>query len=155
MGSGLKLYCPSCGFSEIFSLGVGFSYPRVFVDTNERARSGRFGSKLKNQLKKHPEAVVDPTVKLTHCPRCHQLGSEMDLTAYVPKPGYDRSKEPKRVWSSVSRYNDLDYVSPSDFLVHYDVLSEYDHSCEKCGAKLELIDSSSLTMDHREIPCRK
>lgn len=153
MGRGINLYCPNCGFTDTFDLGVGFSYPRVFVDTMEKAKSGRQGKKLKKLLIKHPEVVVDPEIVLMVCPKCHWLFHGMDLTAYIPKPGYDRSKEPKRVWSSASRYNDLDYVSPADLRLHYDIIQKYDHSCERCGTELELIHDNEI--GQRIIPCRK
>ena len=153
MGSGIRLECPNCGFNDTFYLGVGFSYPYVFAETMEAAKSGRYGKDLKRLLKKHPDAVLDPTVVLTHCPKCHLLRREMDLTAYVPKPGYDRSKEPKRIWSTVRPAEDVDYVSPSDFSLHYTVLEKYDHRCEKCGTELELIREGELRQ--RQIPCRK
>lgn len=153
MGSGVRLSCPNCGYNDRFLLGVGFSYPRVFSNTMKEAKHGRFGKKLYRLLKKHPDAVLDPTLVLTHCPKCHWLGRELDLTAYVPKPGYDRAKGPKGVWSGAFPALNIDYVSPNDFRVHYDVLEKYGHCCEKCGTELELISEQELRS--RKIPCRK
>ncbi len=153
MGSGVRFSCPNCGYNDRFLLGVGFSYPRVFSNTMKEAKHGQFGKKLYRLLKKHPDAVLDPTLVLTHCPKCHLLGRAMDLTAYVPKPGYDRSKEPKGTWSGAFPALNIDYVSPNDFRVHYDVLEKYGHCCEKCGTELELISEQELSS--RKIPCRK
>ena len=153
MGSGIRLGCPNCGFNDTFYLGVGFSYPRIYSSTMEEAKKGRFGKKLYKLLKKHPDAVLDPTLVLTHCPKCHRLGRERDLTAYIPKPGYDRSKEPKKEWSFANPAMDIDYVSPTDFKVDYIILEKYDHRCEKCGTELELIREQEL--GSRKIPCRK
>ena len=153
MGSGIRLECPNCGFNDTFYLGVGFSYPYVFAETMEDAKNGRYGKDLRKLLKKHPNAVLDPSLVLTHCPKCHMLGRETDLTAYVPKPGYDRSKEPKRMWSSACPAKDVDYVSPNDLRNHYNVLKKYDYRCEKCGTELELINERELRQ--RQIPCRK
>ena len=101
--------------------------------------------KLYRLPEKTPDAVLDPTIVLTHCPRCHRLRSEMDLTAYVPKLCfYDRSKEPKGIWSGAFPALDIDYVLLSDFRVHYTVLEKYGHSCEKCGTELELISEQEL-----------
>ena len=153
MGSGIRLSCPNCGYNDMFSLGVGFSYPQVFANTMDEAKHGQFGKNLSRLLKKHPDAVLDPTIVLTHCPKCHLLGRAMDLTAYVPKPGYDRSKGPKGIWSGSNPALDIDYVSPGDFRVHYTVLEKYGHSCEKCGTELELISEQEL--ENRKIPCWK
>lgn len=117
------------------------------------AKRGRFGKKLYRLLKKHPDAVLDPTLVLTHCPKCHLLGREMDLTAYVPKAGYDRSKEPKGVWSGSNPARDVDYVSPNDFKLHHTVLERYGNSCEKCGTELDLIDEKEFRK--MELPCWK
>lgn len=145
MGKGYTISCGACGFHEIYYLGVGFAYPKVFASVMMQARRGRFGKDLKRFLKTNPKAAVDPTMVLVYCPKCHYLGREPKLTGYLPNPGYKISKVPKRMWSSAFPAYDVDYVSPSDFKAHYTVGFQYNHVCEKCNSSLVVIDESEVT----------
>ena len=144
MGKGYTIECKKCGYCKEFHLGVGFSYPYVYRATMREARRGQFGIELKKLLWTHSKAAIDPTLVLTRCPQCHTLSREVDLTAYLPNPGYHRKRGKKQIWSSEMPCLDVDYVSPSDMTENYSACCKYDHRCGKCNSEAEVIKENEM-----------
>jgi len=150
MGKGYCFKC-NCGYEQKIYLGVGFCYPEVYAATIEDAKSGALGDEYKRLLKKNPDIAIDSSLVLMHCRKCNSLGSSKRLSLHLPKPGYNKSNGPKTRWSSTKAYYDIDYVSTGSLRENYCLLREYDHCCQKCGNKLELIEEHIIL--HSKLKC--
>lgn len=51
MGIELTCVCEKCGYEFEADVGVGFLYPKVYVETIDAMKEGRFGQQEKNFLR--------------------------------------------------------------------------------------------------------
>ena len=143
MGRGYSIVCDHCDYSDEFRLGVGFAYPHVYNSTMEAVKSGKYGRRLKEFVKKHPNGAVDPELVLSRCPKCNRLETVINLSSYLPNPGYDPSNKPRRAWSSVMTCYDIDYISPNNIKHHYSPEKRSMHRCKKCRAETQILTESA------------
>ena len=59
MGVLYGLHCRKCGYKTRISLGVGFAYPAVYCETQEKGKRGDFGKDVKQFFIDHPDGVCD------------------------------------------------------------------------------------------------
>ena len=144
MGKLYKLKCTGCENEDEYFVGVGFNYPDVYQSIMDEAKAGRIGKRLKKFLEENPEGVIDPTLVLAYCPKCHEIYTANRLSCYLPLPGYKREFPRKTRWSSFKPYFHIDYVSPGDFTEHYSLVAPYGHRCSNCRSKMLLIDENDL-----------
>lgn len=60
MGTGYMLHCPQCNYQTLFFLGIGFAYPLVYAETQEKGNRGELGEDIKEFFSEHPDGVIDP-----------------------------------------------------------------------------------------------
>ncbi|WP_318606988.1 hypothetical protein [Mitsuokella jalaludinii] len=60
MGTGYMLHCPQCNYQTLFFLGIGFAYPLVYAETQEKENRGELGEDIKEFFSEHPDGVIDP-----------------------------------------------------------------------------------------------
>ena len=129
MGEGYMWECPKCKYKFRANVGMGFSYWDVYAKTFEKARLGGFGKELKETLKNHPNAVIDPTDGVYRCTSCGELAAEPILTVYIPKGEEQCATASVR---SVAKA----YMTPNEMEWYFDLRVEYNHRCKRCGGRM-------------------
>lgn len=134
MGIGYEWKCPKCKYRLMTDFGVGFLYPKIYVKTIEEAKNGELGEVLQELLSVYPDAAINPRLELFQCCECGDYANRRLLDSYVPKEGVELPK-PSGRWASGFSGEGLSYVYNFDAEKYYDFYEEYDHRCNKCGAK--------------------
>lgn len=143
MGVNYSLCCPVCGYEVNISLGVGFLYPLVYIETQENAKNGKLGATLKKFFDQRSDGVVNPTRVLAQCEKCGDYKSVPDYTMYLPKEG-KHNKPSKGHWSIAMPFEGEEYVSPSEFEKQYDVYKLYPHRCGICRGKVKILPNEEI-----------
>ena len=60
MDTGYRLCCRQCGYAIELIFGVGFAYPKVYIETQEEGNQGKLGDDIKEFLDSYHEGVIDP-----------------------------------------------------------------------------------------------
>ena len=141
MGTGYSLKCRKCGYGFSANLGVGFMYPRVYQQTMEAGREGKFGKEVKRFLEEHPDGVLDCSSVILQCTECGALGCGPDLSMYVP--GEDSPAPSSGNWSVACPHEGIPCVAPWD-LDEYNLFGLYDHRCKRCRGKMKIIKEKEL-----------
>lgn len=144
MGRGYSLTCRACTCKEKAYLGVGFAFPKLYEGTKEAIEDGEYGPELKEIFLDNPDAAFDAEIVLLQCPDCGFIGTEKNLSVYLPKNGYDHEKRERHAWSSVMPCYDVDYVSPSELSNNYTLFKEFKHHCPICGREAEVITEDRM-----------
>ena len=58
MGIELTCVCEKCGYEFEADVGVGFLYPKVYVETIDAMKEGRFGQQGKEFLEAFPNGAI-------------------------------------------------------------------------------------------------
>lgn len=134
MGEGFCWQCPDCNYEFSANIGIGFLYPKVYVETIEAAKRGDLGDDLKELLDVYPNAAINPETVILQCSECGDYDARPILTAYVPKESEQiPPKEKGQKWSVAFPFEGASYVTSYDMEKYYDLYMEYDHRCKKCG----------------------
>lgn len=143
MGHGHILQCKKCGYKLKLFLGVGFVFPKVYQETIEGAKEGKYGETVQTFLEKHPDGALNCDNVLLQCTECGNLETEKDLSMYVPKQGAEPIE--KERWSIAFPFEGADYVAPWDLDPdHYELVCRYEHKCKKCGAKMRTFSEKEM-----------
>ena len=144
MGEQYRLHCPKCGYETCVSLGIGFLYPMVYLETMKAAKKGKLGATLKKFLTEHPEGVINPGLTLAQCEKCGNYSSVNDYTMYLPKTN-KRKECTKGKWSVGVHGEDASYVISFE---DYDVYKLFPHRCGRSLEELPLVkeDGTPLIM---------
>lgn len=149
MGQMNDLRCPKCGYRTHLRLGVGFLYPEVFAEAQEKGKRGDFGEDIKEFFEEYPNGVIDPVPVIMRCEKCGNYTSVDALTMYIPDETKVRKKKSRGAWSIAMSYYDADYVAPGEFKEYYKVYKKYPHTCKKCNGKLK----SPSNFDMKKLEC--
>lgn len=148
MGIELTCICEKCGYEFEADVGVGFLYPKVYVETIDAMKEGRFGQQGKEFLEAFPNGAISCENIVVQCNDCKKLMVVPELSLYVPKEGYDFTKSNrKKRWSSGFSGNDYEYVSPIELNDHYQLFEEYDHRCLYCNGHTSVVPGFTECMD--------
>lgn len=79
MGTGYMLHCPQCNYQTLFFLGIGFAYPLVYAETQEKGNRGELGEDIKEFFSEHPDGVIDPVPAIFQCEKCNQYDTAPSL----------------------------------------------------------------------------
>ena len=152
MGVSYLLRCPSCQYEAYVKLGVGYAYPMVFRVTQQAAKDGQLGVRVKKFLAEHPNGVVNPELVLAQCSKCGEYKYVSDFTMYIPKGNADNGDEKSRC-SVAMKDNATNIVRPFEFGQNYSVFKEYSHRCGKCHGRVYILRDAN--MEELECPhCR-
>ena len=81
------------------------------------------------------------------------------LDLYVPKDGYNASKQDKDTrWSVAFSGKGYDYVSPCDLDKYYDLFEQYNHRCTSCNGYASVVQGFTDCTDDsidRHVQCPK
>ena len=58
MGTGYMLHCPQCNYQTLFFLVIGFAYPLVYAETQEKGNRGELGEDIKELKLRIPEPLM-------------------------------------------------------------------------------------------------
>ena len=131
MGYGSEMKCPKCGFEFFSRTGVGFSFPTVYEETVQKAKSGKLGEEAQAFFKEHSDGSINAEYVTLCCDECGELFTGQDLTMYAPKYGY------------IMRNS---YVFEDDLERYYSEELKYPHKCEKCGGSAHVVDSEETLL---------
>lgn len=96
MGIELTCVCEKCGYEFEADVGVGFLYPKVYVETIDAMKEGRFGQQGKEFLEAFPNGAISCENIVVQCNDCKKLMVVPELSLYVPKEGYDFTKSNRK-----------------------------------------------------------
>lgn len=143
MGTGYTLRCKKCAYKISANLGVGFFFPKVYQQTMEAAREGKFGETIRQFLQNHPDGALNIESVFLQCPECGSLKNGPDLSMYVRNQEIPRRENGR--WSVAAPFEDADYVSPMELEQENTyVLYAPGHICKKCGKPLKSITENEL-----------
>ena len=133
MGDGYILQCKKCGYEQYIHLGVGFSFYRVYQETVNAAKNGKYGETLRTFLEEHPDGILNCSNVLLQCTECGHFETGLDLSMYIPK---------RDIMTEEGR----SYVIPW-LLEDYELIGHYDHRCRKCGAGMKTVSEEATGTD--------
>lgn len=122
MGTKYVFKCFKCKYQIDISLGVGFSFPMLYKEIVEKAKSGDFGETMKEFLHTFPEGRIDAENALYLCQACGNMEVLPELSLYLPK-----GEAPKRF-----PFKGESYVTHRDLERDYALFEAYQHKCSKC-----------------------
>ena len=104
------LTCGRCGYEIGGNIGVGFSFPSVYMETMKAARAGVLGKNIKEFLEEYPDGVLNVEKTFLQCGDCGSLIIGQNLSMYTrvsnaPEKEYGR-------WSAAFPYEEEKYVVP-------------------------------------------
>ena len=73
MGIELTCVCEKCGYEFEADVGVGFLYPKVYVETIDAMKEGRFGQQGKEFLEAFPNGAISCENIVVQCNDCKNL----------------------------------------------------------------------------------
>ncbi|MCI6745765.1 hypothetical protein FYJ51_13195 [Erysipelotrichaceae bacterium Oil+RF-744-GAM-WT-6] len=152
MGDSVGFICPECGYSFGGDLGVGFLYPKLYLDTVQKMKAGDYGKEAEQFFIDYPDGVVDCENVLFQCDDCHKYYFDLKLSMYIPRDGVAMSAEPAG-WSVEFPFKGVPYASIDDLEKHYELYAEYDHRCKSCGGKLSYVTNDLRCLLERKIAC--
>ena len=157
MGNMIICRCNNCCFERNLNLGIGFSYPQVYNRTVERMKNGELGEEAKIFIDENPYGAVDCSLIAASCTDCGNIQSVMDLTMYIPKD-LGKVKHIRRrkrgIWSIAypgkkDDYVDVNSYENKDLYMEY---RKYEHKCDLCGGRLEIIRDFELKSGELKCP---
>lgn len=131
MGMGYELQCARCGHTEDILCGSGMSYPTVYQETLERARSGAYGLEWRQLLEGDDRLVIDAEQVVYLCPGCGSFKVEPKLTIYTPVN--DEVKPHEHFWPA------------SEDAENYKAYKAYPHRCDVCGTRMRQVKDNEIT----------
>ena len=136
MASILYYYCPKCNFNMKAKEGNGFHYPKLYQSIKNKMINGELGAEAKHFFEEHSDGAISVEYTLAQCNDCNELENVLDLTMYIPKPGYVHEINPHQAWSTAAPYYNADYVSPFDLKSNYTQYKLFHHICRCCGGMM-------------------
>ena len=143
MGQGYEFKC-KCGYSFRPSLGVGFLFPTQYQKHRKSAQEGTLGKELKDFFSEHPDGAIDVENVVTKCEKCGRYTCVPNLSMYLPKTN---EKKQKGRWSTAIQAEGEEYVDPWELHESYSLFARYQHTCESCGGKMDVIQEDALMKD--------
>lgn len=150
MGIMSQCKCEKCGYGFAADLGFGFLYPVVYCESVKKMKEGYLGEQGKEFFEAFPEGAISCEYIVVQCNECGKLMNVPKLDLYVPKEGYDASKQNKNTrWSVAFSGKGYDYVSPCDLDRHYDLFEQYNHKCSSCNGSTTVVEGFTDSIDDR------
>ena len=106
MGNGKTLKCRDCGCEKNILFGIGFGAPSLAEELHKDALAGKYGDTWKQILEGNKNLRIQVDKALYVCPACGD--HENTETCDIGE----------------------------DFMFRHDIVREYVHSCNKCGATM-------------------
>ena len=100
------------------NLGFGFLYPVAYCEAVTKMKEGNLGEQGKEFFEAFPDGAISCEYIVVQCNECGKLMNVPKLDLYVPKDGYDASKQNKNTrWSVAFSGNgyDLSLIHISKF----------------------------------------
>lgn len=136
MGSSYLFHCMKCGYKFDAFLGTGFIYPVEYQQIMHDAAAGKYGESVREFLASHPDGVLNCDRVLLQCTCCDVLKVMPDLSMYVSGP--DCSSGPRDGGTAADSKGYWNFAAPWD-LKEYQLVSHYEHTCEKCGKPMKKV----------------
>lgn len=139
MGTGYALHCPECNYWTSFLLGIGFAYPLVYAETQEKGKHGELGEDIKEFFAEHPDGVIDSVPAIFYCENCKRYNAAPSLKMYIPDETKLPRKKPDGAWSVAMPFHETDYVFPGGFEANFVFFKEHTHTCEICEGRMKFV----------------
>lgn len=137
MGYGIEVKCKKCKFKQIYHLGVGMMFPRVYQRIVGAVRNGEYGEEWKKFFEENTGAAIMAEQRLYQCSACKHLEQDYDLSLYLNKNGTAPEHDYWPHWC--------------DFDHEYKFVKNYIHKCPKCSARMHKIKD----FENTKLPCPK
>lgn len=144
MGTQYRAHCPKCGYNTNITLGVGFAYPQVYADVQEKGRCGELGDDIRDFFAGHPDGVIDPEPVILQCEKCGEYDYGSSLRMYVPKNSKKLRNIVRGIWSTAMPFHNAEYIPPGEFENHYKLYKEHLHFCQKCGGNMKMLSEQHI-----------
>lgn len=90
MGYRIEVKCKKCKFKQMYHLGVGMMFPRVYQRIVDAVRNGEYGEEWKKFFEENTGAAIMAEQRLYQCFACKHLEKDYDLLKLpCPKCGSD------------------------------------------------------------------
>ena len=153
MGKGYHLKCSCCDYEISISLGVGFFFLKLYADTIEGIKEGKFGKTLQRFLEDHPDGTVDCERAVLQCETCGALKQGINFDMYIPKPGLGQPQH--GIWSGALPFEGLSNVAKSDMKENYSLYQHYPHRCPRCRKRMIAMNTEEFMdkLNNQELLC--
>lgn len=158
---GIMFYCKceKCGYGFEANLGFGILYPVAYCEAVTKMKEGSLGEQGKEFFEAFPDGAISCEYIVVQCNECGKLMNVPKLDLYVPKDGYNASKQDKDTrWSVAFSGKGYDYVSPCDLDKYYDLFEQYNHRCTSCNGYASVVQGFTDCTDDsidRHVQCPK
>lgn len=112
-------------------------FPTVYQQVQRDAKACKYGREAQEFLEEHPDGQVSAVNIMMVCEDCGHIRSVPELSMYIPKDGYDPSKEERNRWSVSAPQEGIVYLDDYEFSEHYTLVKKYRHICDRCGGKMK------------------
>ena len=137
MGFGYNFKCNECGHEYGYGIGVGFMFPKVYMDLLEDVKDGEYGEEWRELATNTPYVAIDAEERLYVCRKCGYWLTDAGLTLYAPADVEALKAETKDTpWAVGFAYPNVPYVDSEDIRKYYRVLKKYIHKCPKCDSRM-------------------
>ncbi len=114
--------------------GVGFLFPKVYLETAEKAKAGVLGEEIRKFFENHPDGAINAEKVTLCCDSCGNLMEGQDLSMHVPNENYNRG-----VGTQVPEGSQ--YFMEDDLEEDFTKFADYPHKCIKCGGSMHVVRS--------------
>lgn len=92
MGYGSEMKCTKCGYMFVSRTGVGFLFPMVYSETEQKAKDGDLGNEVQEFFKEYPDGAIDAEDVTLCCDKCGDLFSARISPCMFLKPEKENSE---------------------------------------------------------------
>lgn len=131
MGEGHIIKCSNCGTEYMVDTGIGMLFPKVYGDTVEDIKAGKYGEEAKELFMSKPYKAVDCEYDLYVC-ECGNWNVEENLDIYEIS---DESRMKERYPAEEGH----GYVMREDLEEYFKLIMPHVHVCERCGKPMKRI----------------
>lgn len=154
MGFELSYNCKKCGYYFWAQVGCGHHYPLEYQRIIKKMKEGEFGEQGKEFLEVFPDGAIDCDYIVVQCDDCSNLMEVPDLSLYIPKEGYDPTKQDRSIpWSTAFSGKGCKYVAFFELREHYELFERYDHRCLKCNGHTSVVYEETSDRINKMVPC--
>ncbi len=135
MGTGYTYRCNRCNYELSVCCGIGFDFPRLYMQTVQEIRQGKYGQKWKELFENTPGAAIDAERELYVSSSCGNCKEDLNLAIYKQKKSDVPGGDKEDFSTEVSEF-DYGYVMRMDLKEHYTIVKSYAHKCPECGKRM-------------------
>ena len=142
MGDGRDYKCSKCGKEYHTFWGIGYLYPVVKHDEEQKIKKGKYGQEWKELFQSNELIKVDVENHVYLCGKCGYWTVEPGLSLYVPKDGDETITDQKEDEADEGSWGN-DRSAPFD-LEGYHLLKERVHKCTNCRETMHVATKEEI-----------